>query len=197
VVLTRALAGAVLAVSAASCASSSSGASPGVAIALRTPITLLDTAGAAITLPGDFARAPLTAVVFYSEHCPTFRAHEARLRDLARAYEPKGVRLVLVDSEVSATAAGDARAAAERGLPAIALDPGARLADALGAEYATYAAVFDAAGVLRYRGGVDSDRTVLHADASMFLRDALDDLLAGHAPRVAEGKVLGCALQRR
>jgi hypothetical protein len=104
---------------------------------------------------------------------------------------------LLVDSEVSTSPEGAARAAAERGLPAIARDPGARLADALDADYATYTAVFDAAGVLRYRGGIDSDRTVLHADASMFLRAALDDLLAGRAPRVAEGKVLGCALQKR
>ena len=161
------------------------------------PMTLLDTAGQRTTLPDDLARARLTVVVFYADHCPCFRVHEERIRALVRVYGPQGVRVLLVDSEVSATAAGDARAASERGLPAIALDPGARLADALDAEYATYTVVFDEHGKVRYRGGIDTDKNVLHDDASTYLTNALDALLVGREPRVAEGKALGCALQKR
>ena len=36
----------------------------------------------------------------------------------------------------------------------------------------------------------------LHDDAQSFLRDAVEDLIAGREPRVAEGKALGCALQK-
>jgi len=175
-----------------SCAPSS----PKSAAALA-PMTLLDTAGQRTTFPDDLARARLTVVVFYADHCPCFRVHEERIRALVRVYGPQGVRVLVVDSEVSATAAGDARAASERGLPAIALDPGARLADALDAEYATYTVVFDEHGKVRYRGGIDNDKNVLHDDASPYLTNALDDLLAGREPRVAEGKALGCALQKR
>jgi hypothetical protein len=107
------------------------------------------------------------------------------------------VKVLVVDSEVSATTAADAEAVRERGLPAITLDPGAKLADALDAEYATYTVVFDDHGKVRYRGGIDTDKNVLHDDAAPFLRDALDDLLAGREPRRAEGKALGCALQKR
>jgi hypothetical protein len=56
--------------------------------------------------------------------------------------------------------------------------------------------VLDGEGRVRYRGGIDSDRTHLHEDATPFLRLALDDLLAGRPPRVAEGKTLGCSLQK-
>lgn len=160
-------------------------------------LTLVDTAGQTTTLPADLAKAQLTVVVFYADHCPCFRVHEERIRELARVYAARRVRVLVVDSEVSASRERDALAAAERGLPAIAIDPGAKLADALDAEYATYTVVLDAAGRARYRGGIDSDKNVLHEDTKSFLRDALDDLLAGREPRVPEGKVLGCALQKR
>ena len=94
------------------------------------------------------------------------------------------------------TAEFDAAEAARRGYPFPVLhDPGARLAWALGAEYATYAVVLDPEGRIRYHGGVDSDKGHLHDDAVPYVRNALDDLLAGRAPRVAEAKTLGCSLE--
>lgn len=174
------------------CAPSRASSSPVV-----PSLQLVDTAGGTTTMPDDLARAKFTVVVFYAEHCPCFRVHEERLRELAKAYADRGVRLILVDSEVSATAERDARDAAERRLPAIVQDPGAKLADALGADYATYAVVLDAQGRLRYRGGIDSDKERLHDDAVAYVRNAIDDLLAGREPRTTEGKVLGCALQKR
>jgi hypothetical protein len=50
-------------------------------------------------------------------------------------------------------------------------------------------------GIVRYHGGLDSDRNELHDDALPYLGNALDDLLAGKSPRTAESKALGCALQ--
>jgi hypothetical protein len=181
-------------VAAAACASPRSRAEAQSARLPRT--TLIDTAGASTRLPDDLARSKLTVVVFYADHCPCFRSHEERLRELGRDYGPRGVRVLVVDSEVSASVERDALAATERGLPAIALDPGAKLADALEAEYATYTVVFDATGRVRYRGGIDSDKNRLNADAQPFVREALDDLLAGREPRRSEGKALGCALQK-
>jgi len=169
---------------------------PPVAVPAWPPLTVVDTTGAKTTLPTDLSRSKLTVLVFYSEHCPCFRVHEQRLVELERAYGARGVRVIFVDSEVSASVERDSHAAAERGLPAIALDPGAKLADAVGADYATYSVVLDPQGRIRYRGGIDSDKDRLHDDAQSFLRDAVDDLMAGREPRVAEGKALGCALQK-
>lgn len=157
----------------------------------------VDAAGGTTTLAEEVSRAQVTVVVFYADHCPCFRVHEARLRELAIAYADRGVRLILVDSEVSATVERDARAAAERRLPTILLDPGARLADAFGADYATYTVVLDAQGRVRYRGGIDSDKERLHDDAEPYVRNAVEDLLARREPRKTEGKALGCALQKR
>lgn len=162
-----------------------------------TPLVLHDTAGAVVSLPADLAQSRFTVVVFYADHCPCFRIHEERLRAIARDYGSRGVRLVVVDSEVSATPERDGAASTGRALPPIVLDPDGKLARAVGAEYATYAVVFDAAGRIRYRGGIDDDKNVLHPAAQRYLADALDDLLAGREPRRAEGKALGCALELR
>jgi hypothetical protein len=142
------------------------------------------------------AGARWTVVVFFSRHCHCLDAHEPRLRALARAYGPRGVDFAMVDAETGATVERDAAEATARGYPfPIVVDRGARLAGRLGARYATYSVVLDAGGRIRYRGGIDTDRTHLRDDATPYLANALDDLLAGRAPRVAEAEAMGCSLQ--
>jgi hypothetical protein len=141
--------------------------------------------------------APLTVVVFFSSHCPCQRAHDERLRALAAKYAPAGVRFVLVDAETDATRQRDESEAKARSYPfPILADPSGSLADSLGAEYATYTVVLDAKQRVRYQGGIDSDKQYMTEDARFFLRDALDDLLAGRNPTVPVGKTLGCVLRR-
>jgi hypothetical protein len=138
----------------------------------------------------------LTVVTFFSAHCPCQAAHDERLRALHAAYSGAGVAFVSVDAEVSASPARDADEAKARGYPfPIAQDRGGALAKALGAEYATYTVVIDREGRVRYRGGIDSDRTHVSDRGTFYLRDAIEALLAGGTPRVAESKALGCALQ--
>jgi hypothetical protein len=158
---------------------------------------LLDRDGATLDARVLAGRAPWTAFVFFAAHCHCLDAHDLRLRALAQTYAARGVRFVMIDSEAGATVNADAAEARRRGYPfPIVVDPGAALADALGADYATYTVVTDAAGHVRYRGGIDSDKIRLHDDASFFLRDALDDLLSGRPLRVPEGKALGCAISK-
>jgi AhpC/TSA family protein len=153
-------------------------------------VTAIDPA----TLP---SRATWTVLVFFSPSCHCFMAHEARLRALYDAYGPRGVQFLVVDSEARGSPERDEAEARRRGYPfPIVQDRGAALADRLDAQYATYSVVLDEQGRIRYHGGIDSDHDRLHDDATFYLRDALDDLLAGRAPRLAESKTLGCALQR-
>jgi hypothetical protein len=154
--------------------------------------------GSTRALADVVAAAPVTVIEFFSAHCPCESAHEARMRELYEGYRTRGVQFVAVDSEVGATPARDADLARTRGIPyAIYVDPHGALADRVGAEYATYTLVVDARGAVRYRGGIDSDRTHLTADATLLLRDALDDVLEARPVRRPEGTALGCALQTR
>jgi peroxiredoxin len=143
------------------------------------------------------AEAPFTVLIFFSRTCHCLDQHDARIRALYDEYHPRGVQVVMVDPEVRATPVADAAEASRRGYPfPLLVDPGAKLADTLGAEYATYSVVVDAQGNVRYRGGFDSDKTHLREGATPYVADALDDLLAGRPPRVAETKALGCSLEK-
>jgi peroxiredoxin len=175
------------------------GACAAPARAPRLPDLVLPSSdGASLRLSELEARAPLTVVVFFSAGCPIQRAHDARLIALAARYRPRGVQLVAVDSEATATPASDRDEARRRAYPfPILSDPDGKVADALGAEVATHTVVLDATGRARYRGGLDSDRTHLHDDAALYLRDALDRLLDGREPERVETVAPGCMLRRK
>jgi peroxiredoxin len=140
----------------------------------------------------------VTVIEFFSAECPCQAAHDDRLRELASAYRERGVDVIAVDSEAGASTDRARNEALSRRYPfPILADPSGALADALGAEFATYTVVVDRLGHVRYRGGVDSDRTHLTTDASLWVRDAVDRLLAGADPDRTEAEALGCALRRR
>ena len=175
------------------------GCAPRGHLPVRVPdLTLPGSDGAAHRLEAIVRRAPFTVIVFFSADCPCQRAHDPRLRELFAQYRPRGVEVVAVDAEATATPASDRDEALARGYPfPLLTDPDGAVADALGAVWATYAVVVDASGRVRYRGGLDSDRTHLTEGAALWLRDALDRVLAGGEPEPAETSSLGCALRRR
>jgi Redoxin len=181
---------AVLAFAVASCAH-------GEARLARVPnVALIGPDGRAVDLRSETARARLTLLVFFSPRCRCLDAHEPRLRALDSEYRPRGLRLFMIDSEMGGSPERDAVEARRRGYDfPILFDRGAKLAHSLDAAYATYSVLLDADGVIRYEGGIDSDRTHLTDDATPYVRRAIDDLLGGRPVRLAAGKCLGCALE--
>lgn len=165
--------------------------------AVQVPdVTLVGNAGA-VLLRDAIARAPLTVLVFFGARCPCQTRHDPRLLGLFSRYQPRGVQFLMIDSEVEASAARAVVEARNRHYPfPILIDRGARLADQIGAEYATHSVVVDSSGRVRYAGGIDSDRNYLREDADRYLERALDDLLSGHEPRIVAGTPLGCSLEK-
>ncbi len=159
------------------------------------PASLVGTDGSRRALVEITQRAPYTVIVFVSATCPCMASHRDRLEDLVAAYGKRGVQFIAVESDVDATQASVAAEAREYSMPVLR-DEGARLAIALEAESATHTVIFDREGRVRYRGGIDSDRVTQHADATPYVREALDDLLAGTAVRRPEAKALGCMLRK-
>lgn len=160
-------------------------------------VTLAPLDGPARSFRELVAGAPWTVVVFVSATCPCLDAHLERLRELASIYGPRGVQFIAVESEVGTTVESARAEAKALGLPfPLLIDDGAKLANALDAEYATYSVLVDRSGRVVYRGGIDSDKRKLHADTTPYVRDALDDVLAGRTPRRPHGKALGCILRK-
>lgn len=156
------------------------------------------TDGAESSLRERMGDARFLVVTFFSADCPCQALHDGRLRELHERYGPRGVAVVSVNSEVRSSRDADAKEAERRAYPFPMLtDPEGVLAKAFGARFATYTVVLDREGKVRYRGGLDSDRTRLTDEAKHWVRMALDRLLAGEDPQPAQTKAFGCFLRRR
>jgi len=89
------------------------------------------------------------------------------------------------------------RAAQERGLKTVLLDPGQAVADLYHASATPHTFVIDADGILRYRGAPDDTGFGFHPATRSYLEQALAALRAGRLPDPADTPALGCAIVRR
>jgi hypothetical protein len=161
--------------------------------------TLPDTAGVMTPLHEDGARAAV--VVFTCNHCPYALAWHDRLQAVARDYAERGVRFLQVSSNDASRYPKDgpeamrARVGAGEFASPYLYDESQEVARAWGAKTTPDVFVTDASGVV-YRGAPDAD----HGDPSLnaaWLREALDDVLAGRAVARPETKPVGCSIKWR
>jgi peroxiredoxin len=151
------------------------------------------------TLKG--ARA--TVVVFSCNHCPYVVLNEDRLIAVARDYAAKGVGFAAINSNDAEKYPEDSfsemrKRAAEKKFPFPYLrDESQDVARAFGATHTPHLFVLDAELKLAYTGSVDDDsgyKTRKPAE-KLYLRDALDDLIAGRPVRVRETHAIGCTIK--
>ena len=141
-----------------------------------------------------------TVVVFTCNHCPYALAWHDRLMDVARDYQPRGVRFLALNSNDAERYPRDSLEAMRERLrdedwahPYLH-DESQEVARAYGALTTPDVFVLDADGVLRYRGAPDGDYSDPSHGAA-WLREALDDLLAGNEVRRAETEPVGCSVK--
>lgn len=150
---------------------------------------------------GELAGAP-AVVAFWCNHCPYVRAWEERFNDIAREYADRGVTTVAICSNDALSHPGDSfenmvvRAAEARYAFAYAHDESQEVARAYGAQRTPDVYVLDAAGRVAYHGAID-DATEPDQARQAWLRDALDAVLEGGAPAVAETAPVGCTIKWR
>jgi peroxiredoxin len=150
----------------------------------------------------DYADADALVLVQSCNHCPYVLAWEDRLNAIQREYKDRGVAIVAVCSNDATTHPGDSfenmvEHAREKDYAIDYLhDEDQALARALGSERTPEVFVFDGERRLRYHGAIDDDRDE-QAVAAHFLRDALDAVLAGGEPEVADTPAVGCTVKWR
>ncbi len=161
---------------------------------------LLGVDGARLAL-SSFDDAPLLAIIFSCNGCPTVKATEERMIALQEAYSPRGLQLVAINSNNSYLSPADTyadmvkRAREKRfNFPYLKDDEGS-VGRAYGAICTPHAFLFDQARGLRYRGRIDDSRDPARVTVRD-LQNAIDDLLAHRDVRVAETNPFGCAVVR-
>jgi peroxiredoxin len=159
--------------------------------------TLLDDdSGARHALPALLAGQRLTALVFWSAHCPCVRRYQARVDALLDRWPARGVAVLGVAANVDETPREQARARRARGvrLPVLR-DPGGRLAAALGVRSTPSVVVLRPDGTVAYHGWLDNEREPGQPGREPWLEQALEAALAG-APGLTLRPVWGCRIPR-
>ena len=143
--------------------------------------------------------APATLVVFTCNHCPYALAWHDRILQVARDYPD--VKVLAISSNDAARYPRDSyeamrdRVQADGGWPAPYLyDESQEVARAYGAKTTPDCFLIDAEGRVVYRGAPDAD----HEDPSQnaaWLRDAIDAVLDGTQPAIAETRPVGCSIK--
>jgi peroxiredoxin len=147
--------------------------------------------------------APVTALVFTCNHCPYALAWHERIIDVARDYAERGVQVLAINANDAERYPRDSlEAMRERvqhgdfdGVPYLH-DESQDVARAYDALKTPDVFVLDSEGIVRYRGAPDADYDDPSQNAA-YLRAAMDALLEGREPELAETTPVGCSIKWR
>lgn len=165
------------------------------------PLDLPDTDGLRHSLDDD-AGAAATVVVWTCNHCPYALAWHDRIADVARDYSDRGVRFVAVNSNDAGRYPADSleamrdRVAAEDWPFPYLHDSSQDAARAWGAATTPHVFALDSERRLRYEGAPDPDYGA-PAHEAVWLREALDHILAGRQPARPRTEPVGCSIKWR
>ncbi len=142
-----------------------------------------------------------TLVIFICVHCPWVQKWNDRIGDLGRAARSAGIGVIAVNANDARKVPQDGPAGMRRQrdehrfeFPYV-IDAGSVLARAYGAQRTPEVYLFDAAGVLAYRGTIDDNADDAAAVEQHFLRDAIAAVAAGKPADPSETKAFGCTIK--
>lgn len=149
----------------------------------------------------QFASSPILLVVFWCNHCPYVRGWEGRLIDIGREYGPRGVQVVLINSNDAVAYPEDGfrgmvARSKELGYPFPYLhDEDQKVARSYGARVTPHPMLFGPDRRLVFQGRIDDRHDAPEKVRHRFLRDALDAALDGRSVAPPELPVLGCSVK--
>lgn len=153
--------------------------------------TLNDLAGNPHTLT-DY-RGTVVVLVFWSAECPwSARADQATAKMQAEWGDE--VVLFTIASNTNESLEDKTRAAAERKVSTLLLDPGAATAKTYGATITPEVFVIDQEGILRYHGAFNDANFRQPEPTHNYLWEAVEALLADENPVPGEMPAYGCTI---
>src|SRR5208282_3529785 len=145
----------------------------------------------------DFEKFPFLTVVFWCNHCPYVQAWEGRMIEIGRRYAPRGVGVVLINSNDARAYPEDrmdamVRRAHDKGYPFPYLaDESQSTAHAYGALVTPHPMLFGPDRTLHFQGRIDNDHQHPDHANEKYLERALDQALAHTAVDPAQLTVAG------
>ena len=159
--------------------------------------TLVDTEGKSVSL-SDF-EGKIVVLEWLNPDCPYVKRHytAGTMKELATAYDGKGVVWLTINSTHYMDAAANAKFKAANGLPyTILVDQSGKVGHLYDAQTTPHMYIIDGDGKLVYIGAIDDDpRGNKGEPATNYVAAALDEVLAGKAVTKAETKPYGCSVK--
>jgi len=140
-------------------------------------------------------RGKIVIVNFWSCECPHSERTDRAIMAMFVQWRDEVVMLSIVSNRNEDSQALK-KAADARHLPAVLLDADCAVADLFNAQTTPHVFVVDREGILRYRGAIDDMTFRKRVPSRFFLDEAIESLLAGRLPALAESPAYGCAIVR-
>ena len=140
-------------------------------------------------------RGKIVVVNFWSCECPHCERTDQALMAMSVQWA-QAVVLLSIASNRSESTQSIEEAAKTRRLPIVLIDADHFVADLYGAQTTPHVFVIDRNGFLRYRGAVNDVTFRQRKTTRFFLDEAVEALLEGHFPALAETPAYGCTIVR-
>src|SRR5687768_1106085 len=135
-------------------------------------------------------------LVWVSAQCPSVKAYNERINEIADELKAKGINLIGINSNATESLDWVTSNAKEVGYKfPVLIDKGNVLADKLGANVTPEFYYFDKENVLLYHGALDNDRSGKNVTTN-YLREAFDSALGKKPIKTAKTNAFGCSIKR-
>jgi peroxiredoxin len=155
--------------------------------------TLPDLNGDLVSLTDQ--QGKIVILNFWSCECPHSDRTDRELMALFVQWRDDVVLLSIASNQIE-TREAVAEAARIRHLPTVLIDRGHQVADLYDAQTTPHVFIVDREGMVRYAGAVDDASFRQRRPTRFYVDEAVESLLAGHLPPVAETPSYGCAIVR-
>jgi len=148
--------------------------------------------------PSTFAqlKGDVTVVAFISAQCPVSNSYNERMKALYADYSAKGVHFLFLNANSTETAEAVAEHARSHGFAfPVYKDADNVVADRFDAQHTPETYVINSSGTIVYHGSIDDSQDPSHIQ-HQWLRQALDEVLAGQPVERSETKAFGCSIKR-
>lgn len=165
--------------------------------------TITDLEGKEHALSELTKQGKIVVLEWFNPNCPYIIKHHVTFKtmnDIATEYKDKDVVWLAINSgaegKQGASEELNREKAKEYGLVfPLSLDADGTVGKAYGAKATPHMFVIDADGVLRYKGAIDNDRSADTVGDVNYVRQALDEILAGETVSEPETRPYGCSIK--
>ena len=158
--------------------------------------TLKTAANADVALK-SFAGKKAVVVVFLNPACAFSRLYQERLASISNSYRGQGVEFLFINVPINLDALGTTTPG-EVELPTLT-DASQQVSGLLGVTKTAEAVVMEPTNggfIIRYRGAIDDNPQVPGSVQQHYLKQVLDNMMAGRPAGVADKRPAGCLIKR-